>query len=251
MCGRFSLTASPDDVKALFDYIELPNFPQRYNIAPTQPIATVRMDQGVRHFQLVRWGLIPSWVKDPASFTLLINARGETAAEKPSFRAAMRHHRCLIPASGFYEWRRTPAGKQPYWIAPADGGVVAFAGLWDTWSDADGGDIDTGAIVTTAANKKIADIHHRMPAIVMPEAFETWLDTVHVSANEAASLLVPAPDDYLVAVPVSDRVNKVANDDPGLLEPVEPTGAISAQPPVKKPAGKRSMTANTDQLDLF
>lgn len=251
MCGRFSLTASPEDVKALFDYIELPNFPQRYNIAPTQPVATVRMDKGVRHFHLVRWGLIPSWVKDPASFTLLINARGETAAEKPSFRAAMRHHRCLIPASGFYEWRRTPAGKQPYWIAPADGGVVAFAGLWDTWSDADGGDIDTGAIVTTAANKKIADIHHRMPAIVMPEAFETWLDTVHVSANEAASLLVPAPDDYLVAVPVSDRVNKVANDDPGLLEPVEPTEAMSAQSPVKKPVAKRSMTANTDQLDLF
>lgn len=251
MCGRYSLTATPEDVRALFSYIDHPNFPPRYNIAPTQPIATVRWEHGARRFALVRWGLVPSWVKDPASFSLLINARSETAAEKPSFRAAMRHHRCLIPASGFYEWRRTAEGKQPFWISPKDGGVMTFAGLWDTWSDPDGGDIDSGAVLTTNANKTIGEIHHRMPAILMPDAFDDWLDIANVTAKDAAKLLRPAPEDYLTAVPVSVRVNKVANDDPNLQQPVDlqevddNDGSVTA-----KSTRSRSKSAK-DQMDLF
>ncbi len=244
MCGRFTLTATPDEVRALLEYVEHPNFPPRYNIAPTQPVATVRKQHGARHFALIRWGLIPPWVKDPASFTLLINARSETAETKPSFRGAMRHHRCIFPVSGFYEWRRTPEGKQPYFISPADGGVMAFAGLWDTWCDPDGGDIDTGAILTTEANGFISGIHHRMPAILTQEEFEPWLDTGNVLAREAVRLLRPAPDDYLKAVPVSTAVNSVRNDDPSLvceLNDVKPL-------PIRK---ERKKAAGHDQLDLF
>lgn len=244
MCGRFTLTATPDEVRALLEYVEHPNFPPRYNIAPTQPVATVRKEHGARHFALIRWGLIPPWVKDPASFTLLINARSETAETKPSFRGAMRHHRCIFPVSGFYEWRRTPEGKQPYFISPADGGVMAFAGLWDTWCDPDGGDIDTGAILTTEANGFISGIHHRMPAILTQEQFEPWLDTGNVLAREAVRLLRPAPDDYLKAVPVSTAVNSVRNDDPSLvceLNDVKPL-------PIRK---ERKKAAGHDQLDLF
>lgn len=249
MCGRYSLTASPEDVRALFEYIDQPNFPARYNIAPTQPVATVRREHGKRRFHLIRWGLVPSWVKDPASFTLLINARSETAADKPSFRAAMRHHRCLFPASGFYEWRRTPDGKQPYYIRPADGGVMAFAGLWDTWSDADGGDIDSGAVLTTAANRMVARIHNRMPAILRPEAFEPWLDTGSVTAREAKQLLLPIEDGYLEAIPVSSRVNKVSNDDADLQVPVEPV-ALSEKKALALPT-HTGARGGAGQLDLF
>ena len=244
MCGRFTLTATPDEVRALLEYVEHPNFPPRYNIAPTQPVATVRKEYGARHFALIRWGLIPPWVKDPASFTLLINARSETAETKPSFRGAMRHHRCIFPVSGFYEWRRTPEGKQPYFISPADGGVMAFAGLWDTWCDPDGGDIDTGAILTTEANGFISGIHHRMPAILTQEQFEPWLDTGNVLAREAVRLLRPAPDDYLKAVPVSTAVNSVRNDDPSLVCEVNDVKPLPIRRDRKKAAGH-------DQLDLF
>lgn len=249
MCGRYSLTASPDEVRALFGYIDQPNFPARYNIAPTQPVATVRLDHGQRRFNLIRWGLVPSWVKDPASFTLLINARSETAAEKPSFRAAMRHHRCLFPASGFYEWRRTPEGKQPFYIRPADGGVMAIAGLWDTWSDPDGGDIDSGAMLTTASNRMMSEIHHRMPVILKPESFDAWLDTPNVTAAEAKQMLLPIEDEYMVAIPISNRVNKVSNDDADLLTPVD----VAAAPAKPEPAQVRSekRKGGAGQLDLF
>ncbi len=242
MCGRYTLTAPPEDVRKLFEFLEQPNFPPRHNIAPTQPVGIVRQEHGGRHFALVRWGLVPPWVKDPADFSLLINARSETAISKPSFRGAMRHHRCLFPVSGFFEWQQTPDGKQPYYISRSDGGLMAFAGLWGTWSDPDGGDIDTGAILTTQANRTIGQVHHRMPAILMPEDFASWLDTGNVMARHACELLRPAPEEYLTAVPVSTRVNSVANDDEQLLEPVAP----ELQP---KPA--RAKKAAEDQLDLF
>ncbi|WP_150496733.1 SOS response-associated peptidase [Roseibium aquae] len=273
MCGRFALTATPEDVRALLGYLDRPNFPPRYNIAPTQPIATVRQAGAERRFHLVRWGLVPSWVKDPASFTLLINARAETAAQKPSFRTAMRHHRCLIPASGFYEWRRTPEGKQAYWIAPPDGGVIAFAGLWDTWSDPDGGEIDTAAILTVPANRTIGRIHHRMPAVLDPEDHAAWLSTGDVMARDAQALLKPAGEDDLVAVPVSDRVNKVANDDAGLQTCIEERagdvhgpggdetggedtggeGTVGSGAPAKtrKTGTGRARQTDPDQFDLF
>lgn len=221
MCGRYALTATPEELQALMGYLDNEAFPPRYNIAPTQPVAIVRLEHGVRRFALVRWGLVPGWVKDPKNFTLLINARSETAAEKPSFRAAMRHRRCLFPASGFYEWRRGPnKKKQPFWIRPKDGGLIAFAGLWETWSDRDGSEIDSGCILTTAANQNIASIHDRMPVIINPAEFSRWLDTVENAPSDVTDLLRPAPDDLLEAIPVSPRVNTARNDDPALQDAV-------------------------------
>ena len=249
MCGRFTLTSNPEDVRAMFDYIEQPNFPPRYNIAPTQPVATVSRQHGARHFTLMRWGLIPSWVKDPAGFTLLINARSETAAAKPSFRNAIRHRRCLFPVSGFYEWRRTEEGKQAFYICAADGKVMAFAGLWETWSDADGGDMDTAAILTTDANRMMSEIHHRMPCILHPDAFEPWLDTGAVTVADAQKLLRPVSDDHLIAIPVSSRVNSVRNDDPDLVVEVE-----YHEPGPDSAAGQKAVKdqdASVAQLDLF
>lgn len=270
MCGRFALTASPDEVRALLEYLDLPNFPPRYNIAPTQPIAIVRQEGDRRRFALVRWGLVPGWVKDPMSFTLLINARAETAAEKPSFRNAMRHRRCLIPASGFYEWKRPENGpKQPYWIRPRDGGLVAFAGLWEEWTDPDGGEIETGAILTVDANRTIAEIHNRMPAVIAKENFAGWLDTGRVPAKEAAKMLAPAPEDLFTAIPVSTRVNSARDDDPGLQEavPIAEGASDAGEKPVEKGGdkggdkggekqgekqeAKRKAKGGPDQFDLF
>ncbi|MCW2309998.1 SOS response-associated peptidase [Rhodobium gokarnense] len=251
MCGRFALSEIPATIRRVFGYKDQPNFPPRYNIAPTQPIATVRLENGERRFVLVRWGLVPGWVKDPADFSLLINARSETAAEKPAFRAAMRHRRCLIPANGFYEWQRRDGRKQPYWVAPKDGGLVAFAGLWESWAGPDGGDVETGAILTTAANAPMAEIHNRMPAVIAPEHFEAWLNTVEVSAKEASEMLRPAPEDLFEAVPVSTRVNAVANDDAALVAEIAPEEMVPA--PEKKSAPKKKATPPPDdgQMSLL
>ena len=257
MCGRYALTAVPEAIRRTFGYIDQPNFPARYNIAPTQPIGLVIRAEGQRRFLLVRWGFIPGWVKDPRDFSLLINARAETAAEKPAFRAAMRHRRALVPASGFYEWRKTPdGGKQPYWIRPRDGAPVAFAGLWETWASADGSEIDTGAILTVPANRTLAPIHDRMPAVVHPSEFERWLDTVATDARAATAMLRPAAEDFFEAVPVSTRVNAVRNDDEGLQVPLsEPLAtAPEAEPkPPSRPAAKARKREGGDdgQQSLF
>lgn len=223
MCGRFVLAADPEDVRALFDVQPDAPFPPRYNIAPTQPIAIVRVVHGRREFALVRWGLVPAWVEDPSAFALLINARAEGIAERPAFRAAMRYRRCLVPASGFYEWRRGMAGRpvrgtrQPYWVPPAGGGTLAFAGLWETWSDRDGGEIDTAAIVTTSANAEVRALHERMPVVIAPEDYATWLTG---DLDEALALLRPAPDGYFAPVPVSTRVNGAEAEGADLLAPI-------------------------------
>ena len=225
MCGRFALTATPEEVAALFGYLDVELFPPRYNIAPTQPIAIVRLDHDQPKFALVRWGLLPSWVKDPKAFKLPINARVESAVDKPSFRAAFRYRRCLVPASGFYEWRRGPDNqKQPYWIRPRQGGVIAFAGLWETWSDRDGGEIDTGVILTTASNAMLAPIHDRMPAVIPVAGFDRWLKATENPPESVADLLAPAPDGLFEAIPVSSRVNAARNDDPDLQAPLAATG---------------------------
>jgi putative SOS response-associated peptidase YedK len=217
MCGRFALTDAPEEVAALFGYLDVEDFPPRYNIAPTQPIAIVRQDHGKRQFALARWGLVPAWVEEPRKFQLLINARSDSLLEKPAFKNAARYRRCLVPASGFYEWRRQGKSKQPFWVHPAAGGPMAFAGLWETWSDRDGGETDSACIVTTAANQLVAPIHARMPVVVAPEDFERWLTG---ETEDAMELLRPAPEEALKAYPVSDRVNKAEADDPGLLLPV-------------------------------
>lgn len=224
MCGRYSLTASPQEVAELFGVEEIDPFPPRYNIAPTQPVLMVANGPaGKRSAQLVRWGLVPSWVKDPADFTLLINARSETAAEKPSFRNAMRHRRTLVPASGFYEWHRPAdksAAKQAWWIRPRDGGIVAFAGLMETWADKSGSEIDSGCILTTQSNAQIGNIHHRMPVVIRPQDFDQWLDCTNQEPRDVAHLMQAVEDGFFEAVPVSGKVNKVANSGPEVQEPV-------------------------------
>ena len=217
MCGRFALTDAPEEVAAHFGYLGGEPFPPRYNIAPTQPIAIVRQEHHARRFALVRWGLVPAWVEDPTRFSLLINARTEGIADKPAFKNAIRYRHCLVPASGFYEWRRQGKSKQPFWVRPRRGGVIAFAGLWETWSDRDGGEIDSACIVTTAANATVAPIHARMPVVIAHDDFERWLTG---ETEDATALLQPANDNLLEAFPVSDRVNKAEADDPGLLLPV-------------------------------
>ncbi len=254
MCGRLTLAATPDEVRRLFGYEDQPNFPPRFNIAPTQPLAIVAIVEGRRRFLLVRWGLIPSWAKNPADLPLMINARAETVAEKPSFRGSIRHHRMLVPTTGFYEWRQSKDGtgqKQPYFIRPAATTLMAFAGIWETFLGADGSEIDTAAILTVPANGLMRQVHDRMPAIVHPKDFDRWLDCRNTSVAEALALIPPVPDDFLEVFPVSTRVNKVTNDDEGLVEPLtEPL----AKPPVTASRPARSGTSKEPvsvERDLF
>jgi len=223
MCGRFVLTATPEELAALFGYLDGDWFPPRYNIAPTQPIAAIRLGRGARRFALVRWGLVPAWVEDPRTFSLLINARAEGLATRPAFKAAFQYRRCLVPATGFYEWRRG-AGRQrqPYLVRRRDRQPMALAGLWETWLGRDGSEIDSACIVTTDANQVVSSIHDRMPVILDPDGWERWLDSTAHPAGSVQELLRPAPDDLLEAVPVDPRGNKAENDDPALLEPLIP-----------------------------
>jgi putative SOS response-associated peptidase YedK len=230
MCGRYLITTAPEAVRRLFGYLEQPNFPPRYNVAPTQPIPIVRLNAGKREFALVRWGLIPAWVKDPRGFSLLINARGDTVNDKPAFRNAMKRRRCLIPADGFYEWQEEGGRKRPYVVRPRHGGPIAFAGLWECWTGPNGEEVETAAIVTTDANRTLHPIHHRMPVIVAPDAFDFWLDCVNVDALTAAAVFAPAPDALMEAYEISTAVNRVANDGPDLLDPLAPAAAAAPTP---------------------
>jgi len=219
MCGRYLIISTPEAIRALFRYPEQPNFPPRYNVAPTQPVPIVRLLEGERHFALVRWGLIPAWVKDPRGFALLINARCDSVNDKPAFRNAMKRRRCLIPADGFYEWMEQGGKRRPHVVRPKHGGPIAFAGLWESWMGRNGEEIDTAAIVTTQASRDIAHIHDRMPVIVPPDAFDFWLDCTNVDAVTAAAVITPAPAERLEAYEISNAVNHAANDSPALLEP--------------------------------
>ena len=231
MCGRYAITLPPEAVRAYFAYADQPNFPPRFNIAPTQPIPVVRADPWsaglARRFILMRWGFIPGFVKDPKTFPLLINARAETLAEKPSFRAALRRRRCLVIADGFYEWRREPgsvgrggAPRRPYLIRRTSGEPMGFAGLSETWCDPTGGEIDTACIVTTFANRLVGQLHDRMPAILAPAAFDAWLDVDGVEAAKALALAKPAPEEALELVEIGPAVNRAANDDASLQAPI-------------------------------
>ena len=202
MCGLYSFKKSAEETRALFQYMEEAEFPPRATVAPLSPMAIVRMERGARHFALVRWGLIPSWVKEVKPGRPLINARSETAAEKPSFRNAMKRRRCLIPADGFYEWSgHVPGKKQPWHLHRPDHGLFAFAGLWEHWMGADGSEIETAAIITTEPNREVATIHDRMPVVIHPADHGRWLDVEGVEVKEAQAMLKPAPDDYFVLEP--------------------------------------------------
>jgi putative SOS response-associated peptidase YedK len=226
MCGRYFASQAPEIYRQAYGYAEQPNFPARYNIAPTQPVAVVVHENGRRRFRLVRWGLWPSWVKDPKAFPLVINARVETMRDKPTFRGALRHRRCVFLADGFYEWRREGTGRAatrtPFMIRRADGAPMALAGLWENWLGADGSEIDTAAVVTTGANGTMAAVHDRMPAILSSEQVEPWLDMRGVEPEAAAALCRPCPDDWLTLDPVSPRVNDARNDGPDLVVPLTP-----------------------------
>ncbi|MFZ0459938.1 MAG: SOS response-associated peptidase, partial [Rhodoplanes sp.] len=221
--------SSPEAIRALFRYREEAGFPPRYNVAPTQPIPVVRRVNGEPSLALMRWGLIPSWVKDPGVFSLLVNARGEGVNDKPAFRHAMKRRRCLVPADGFYEWKDEGGRRRPYYVRKAGGGPLAFAGLWETWTGPNGEEMDTVCIVTTRANRRIAPIHDRMPVIIPPEAFDLWLDCDRVDALTAAALIAPAPDNLLEAYEVSLAVNRAANDSPALIEPLAAQGGAAGQ----------------------
>ncbi len=259
MCGRFALNTTLQEIEAFLAVMELEDFPPRYNIAPTQPVLLVmagpRRDPGSnlpdRKAMLVRWGLIPGWAKNPKDMPLLINARSETAAEKPAFRAAMRHRRALIPASGFYEWKRDgKVTKQAYWIRPKNGGVIAFGALMEPWHDANGSEIDTGAILTTAASGNIAAIHDRMPVVIRPQDFSRWLDCVNYEPRDVADLMRPVEDGFFEAVPVSDKVNKVANTGPDIQEPVRERIDSATLAAADKPAAKKAAPPPA-QMKLF
>lgn len=249
------ITSPPEAIRGLFGYDERPNFPARYNIAPTQPIPIVMLADGKRHFLLMRWGLIPSWVKDPRTFSLLINARGESVTDKPAFRAAMKRRRCLIPADGFYEWQApAPAGapKRPYFIRPASGQPVAFAGLYETWTGPNGEELDTAAIITTKANRQLAPIHDRMPVVIAPAAFDLWLDCARVDASTASALIAPAPEGLFECYEVSTAVNRTVNDDERLIAPLARAATVDVPPrqpqspaAKSKAAGKSKTGAKT------
>lgn len=220
MCGRFALAADPAQLAELLALSEPPALPPRHNIAPTQAVAAVRAGEGGRELAMLRWGLIPGWAKDPAIGAKMINARAETAHEKPAFRAAFRRRRCLIPADGFYEWRRVEDGKQPYFIGMADGGPFAFAGLWESWQGPDGAAVETCTILTTDANELLRPLHERMPVILPPADHRLWLDPAVTDATpELRGLLRPYPVAAMTAYPVSRRVNSPRNDDSGCREP--------------------------------
>jgi putative SOS response-associated peptidase YedK len=224
MCSRYSLTSPPEVVRQHVRLDDIDRFPPRYNIAPTQPVGIVRPGhRRPREFVLVRWGLIPSWVKDPRQFSTLVNARAEGAAEKPSFRGAMRHKRCLIPADGFYEWTGSKVSRRPHLMRPRAGGPMAFAGLYEDWLGADGSEIESMAILTVPANAALAHIHDRMPAILDPADFDAWLDTRAVLAEAAAGLLKPAADDYLDIVEIGPAINNPRNEGPDLQTPMRTT----------------------------
>lgn len=226
MCGRFVLTTSPRELARIYRFADYPEMPPRYNIAPTQPIAVVRHEQGQPHFRLMRWGFTPAWVKDPREFPLLINARAETIFDKPAFRNAIRRRRCLVPADGFYEWLAEGRRKRPHFIAPRDGQALAFAGLWETWAGPNGEEVDTVAIITTAANETLRFLHDRMPVIVRPADFSAWMDERCEDREIIARLLLPAAEELLAAHEVGTGVNRAANDSAELIVPLAAQGSL-------------------------
>lgn len=232
MCGRITLTLPPKAMQALFGTANVLDYPPRYNIAPTQPVVAVRAVSGRREAWLARWGFVPGWVRDPRDFPLVINARAETMAEKPAFKAALRHHRCIVPASGYYEWQAEGrGGKRPWYLTLATGQPMALAGLWSTWTGPEGEEVDTLAIVTVPAAPAIAHIHHRMPHIVPPNAIKAWLHA-HIPPH------LTAFDDAISAHPVSQRVNSARNEGEDLILP-DPGNTMKVKPEI------------SGQLDLF
>jgi putative SOS response-associated peptidase YedK len=218
VCGRFALFAAGDELAERFGLAAIPHLDARYNIAPTQAVAAVRAADPGRELAWLRWGLIPSWASDPAIGNKLLNARCETVAAKPSFRSAFRQRRCLIPASGFYEWHKAGAGrKQPYFIRPREGGLFAFAGLWERWLDTQGKAVESCTILTTEANEMMRPLHERMPVILDGDGEARWLDP-HATPDALRALFLPCAGERMEVCPVGAWVSDPRHEGPRCLE---------------------------------
>jgi putative SOS response-associated peptidase YedK len=249
MCGRYAFLLPPEAMAALFKVLNEVEYPPRYNITPTQPIIVVLERQGKRSAELFRWGFVPGWVKDPREFSLLINARAESMTEKPSFRDAVRNSRCIIPASGYYEWMTGADGvRRPYYIESNETETMAFAGLYSTWAGPNGEEVDTVCIVTVDPNLEISGVYDRMPAILRgPEAIDAWLNTRDVDVREAVGLAASPPAGTMKYHPVGKAVGRADAEGPELILPLTPEQAAeeaASSRPRKKAAGG-------SQLDLF
>ena len=222
MCGRYTQTATPDVIAEHFHLDEPPLLKPHYNIAPSQHVATIRLnpDAATRQCIMLRWGLSPSWAKDPKIGNQCINAKAETVAEKPSFRSAFKKQRCLVIADGFYEWQVQRTQKRPMWIGMKSKRPFAFAGLWEHWKLDAGDPIETCTIITTEPNALMQAIHHRMPVILTPHDYDLWLDPTMQQVETMKPLLCPFTSEELVAYPVSTLVNNPRHDAPQCLEPV-------------------------------
>lgn len=213
MCGRFTLRTPAKDLAAHFGLPDAPHLGPRYNVAPTQPIATVLTLTGDRQFRLMRWGLVPHWAKDLSIGSRMINARAETVGEKPAFRAALRHRRCLILADGFYEWAKGGKTKQPYYVLLEDDKPFAFAGLWERWLPPEGGEpVESCVIITTNANEVVGRFHDRMPVILESDDYELWLNPEVADPEQVLPLLKPFPAERMKAYAVSPAVNSPRQD---------------------------------------
>jgi putative SOS response-associated peptidase YedK len=233
MCGRFTLTDPDADLSVQFGLPEIPDLEPRYNIAPTQPVAAVRLhpQNAARELAMLHWGLIPFWAKDPKIGSRMINARSETVAEKPAFRAAFRQRRCLIVADGFYEWQKTNGTKQPYYIRLHDARPFAFAGLWERWQGPESV-IESCTLLTTAPNELLSSVHNRMPVILKPSDYDLWLDPDLNHAEMLGEVLRPFPSELMQAYPVSLHVNRPRNDDPRCIEPLAEQPGLAGLPGV-------------------
>lgn len=224
MCGRYTLSLSGETIADVFDLADIPNVAPHYNIAPTQPVPVIRAVAGLeREFTYLNWGLIPSWSKDPGIGSRLINARAETAAEKPSFRSAFKRRRCLLVADGFYEWHRSPDGKQPYYFHLNEHQPFGFAGLWEHWEDGAGDVIESCTILTTEANDVLRPVHDRMPVILNRKDYDLWLDPEMQQPDRLQPLLRPYSADAMTSYPVSSTVNNPRNDTAACTQPLQTT----------------------------
>lgn len=226
MCGRFVLMTVGRDIAEHFQLSEEPELEPRYNIAPTQIVPVVRLDAETarRELRLVKWGLIPFWAKDPSIGSRLINARAESAAGKPAFRTAFKHRRCLVPADGFYEWKRVEKKKRPYFFGSADKRPLAFAGLWECWEGPDGEVIESCTVLTTDSNELLQPIHDRMPVILKVEDYDLWLDPAVKKPELLQHLLKPYPSEEMTGHPVTSKVNKTAYESPDCIKPADVDG---------------------------
>ncbi|MEO0646561.1 MAG: SOS response-associated peptidase [Cyanobacteria bacterium J06650_10] len=227
MCGRYALYSSKEAIAAAFNLSREPEPTARYNIAPSQPVSAISGSGSERAYRIFQWGLIPSWAKDPAIGNRMINARAETAAEKPSFRTAFKRRRCLVIADGFYEWKKavsakgsTKGKKQPYYIQLADQSLLGMAGLWETWENGDGSYVESCTILTTEPNALMKTIHHRMPVILSPEDYDLWLDPKMQKREPLQALLRPYDANAMQMYPVSTTVNSPRHESADCIEPI-------------------------------